>query len=124
MLDKLQRVTEFARSDKAKFISIIRTEKDKASEKALKSKTSQLAKNEKRIAELDTIISRIYEDHVGEKISAYRFRKMLTAYEDEQSALTTETETLQAEITNANEEAHSIEKFLNLCEIYTDFTVL
>jgi len=39
----------------------IRSEKDKAHEKAMKAMTVQLAKDERRIAELDTIISKLCE---------------------------------------------------------------
>ena len=124
VLEELRSVTEFARSDRAKFISLIRSERGKALDKTLKANTAKLAKNKKRISELDTIISRIYEDHVGEKISAERFKKMLAAYEDEQAALMAETELLSTEVKTANDEAQGMEKFLNLCETYMDFSVL
>jgi len=70
-----ERITEFARNDKARFSSVIRAEKDKSANKILKVKTTLLAKSEKRIAELDIIINRIYEDHVAENLSSYRFKK-------------------------------------------------
>ena len=124
VLDELRRVTEFARRDKAKFVAVIRSEKDKAHEKALKAKTSLLAKDEKRIAELDAIINRIYEDHVAGKLSDERFNKMLTTYESEQTTLIAEAEVLRTEVTAEKEKADSIEKFLKLCETYTDFTEL
>ena len=124
VLEELRRVTDFARRDKAKFVAAIRSEKDKAHEKALKAKTSQLAKDEKRITELDAIINRIYEDHVAGKLGDDRFSKMLATYENEQTALATEAETLRTEIAAEKERADGIEKFLKLCETYTDFTEL
>ena len=124
VLEELRWVTEYARSDRTKFIEAIRCEKDKAAQKALKAKTAQLAKAEKRIAELDTIISRIYEDHVAGKLSDSRFDKMLSTYESEQAALTKEAETLRTEIAAEKERADGIGKFLTLCETYTEFTEL
>jgi len=124
VLEELRRGTEFARRDKAKFIKAIQSERDKAAEKELKVKTGLLSKNEKRIAELDVIINRTYEDHVAGKLSDDRFSKMLAAYETEQSALATETTALRADVEDAKERADGIGKFLKLCEKYTDFTEL
>ena len=123
-LEELQRVTEFARRDRTKFTEAIRSEKDKAYEKALKTKTAQLAKDEKRVAELDAIINRIYEDHVAGKFSDDRFDKMLSTYESEQTALAAEAEALRTEVAAAREKADCIEKSLKLCEVYTDFSEL
>jgi hypothetical protein len=124
VLGELRRVTEFARSDKAKFVEAIRREKDRAHDKALKAKIVQLAKNEKRIAELDIIISRTYEDHVAGKLSNDRFQKFLGNYEGEQAVLTAEAEVLRTDIAAEKEQADSLDKFLKLCETYTDFTEL
>jgi len=124
VLDEIRAVTVFAREDKKKFIETIRAEKDKAMAKALREKTARLAKNEKRITELDAIINRIYEDHVAGKLSDERFNKMLSTYEGEQSALTAEAETLRIEINAEKGKADNIGKFLNLCEAYTEITDL
>ena len=124
VLEELRRVTEFARRDRAKFIRTIRTEKDREFEKALRLKTALLAKNEKRIAELDTIINKTYEDHVAGKLSDERFAKMLASYEGEQAALEAETAALRADVVAAREKADGLEKFLKLCEKFTDLSEL
>jgi DNA invertase Pin-like site-specific DNA recombinase len=124
VLEELRRVTEFARNNKAKFIEVIRNEKNREHSKKLKSQTALLAKNEKRIGELDTIISHTYEDHISGKLSGERFQKFLDKYEAEQSALETETAELRISVQAAQEQADGIEKFLKLCEKYTDFSEL
>jgi hypothetical protein len=124
VLEELQRVTEFARSDRAKFAEAIRSEKDKVHQKALRAKTMQLAKGEKRIAELDAIINRVYEDHVAGRLSDDRFDKMLSTYQSEQAALAAEAAALRTEISAAKEKADCIENDLAPCEIYTDFSEL
>ena len=50
-----------ARSNKTAFNEIVRSERDKAIAKRLKSQTEKLAKADKRIAELDAIINRLFE---------------------------------------------------------------
>jgi hypothetical protein len=77
VLDELQRVTASARQDREKFIALIRQEQDKAAEKAVRAKRSQLTKHDKRIVELDAIINRLYEDHVIGKVSDERFDKIV-----------------------------------------------
>jgi hypothetical protein len=124
VLEELRRVTEFARRDKNKFIKVIEGERDKAYEKALKSMTTLLAKNDKRITELDAIINRLYEDHVTGKLSDERFTRMMATYEGEQKGLEAETATLRAEVAAAQEKADGIGKFLKLCAKYTDLTEL
>jgi len=64
------------------------------------------------------------EDHVAGKLSDERFAKMLATYESEQLVFITEQETLRADVETAKEKADSIDKFLRLCEKYTDLTEL
>ena len=61
-------------------------------------KRETLAKADTRIAELDRIISRLYEDNVIGKLSDERFIKMSHDYELEQSNLKAMAEVLREEI--------------------------
>ena len=61
-------------------------------------KHDTLAKADKRIAELDRIISRLYEDNVMGKLSDDRFIKMSHDYELEQSNLKSMAEVLRKEL--------------------------
>jgi len=61
---------------------------------------------------------------VAGKLNDDRFDKMLSTYESEQAALTAEAAALRTEISAAKEKADCIEKFLKLCEVYTDFSEL
>ena len=48
----------------------------------------------------------------------------MSTYEGEQAALVAESGVLREEISAERERADSIDKFLKLCEVYTDFTEL
>ena len=61
-------------------------------------KRENLAKAETRIAELDRIISRLYEDNVIGKLSDERFIKMSHDYELEQSNLKSMAEVLRKDL--------------------------
>ena len=54
---------------------------------SVNSEQKQLEKDEKRIAELDRLFIRLYEDNVASRISDDRFAIMSRAYEDEQREL-------------------------------------
>ena len=57
-------------------------------EKATKKRKREIAQAEKRIAELDRIFKRIYEDDISGTISHERFLKLSAEYEAEQKELT------------------------------------
>jgi len=69
---------------------------------------------ERRIAELDKIISRIYEDHVAGKISDKRFATMLEGYESEQEKLISVTEMLRTEIDDLKSKTANLDSFMKL----------
>ena len=74
---------------------------DKSSEeqrKEIAKKRRELAKFEKRIAELDILFQRIYEDNVVGKLSDERFATMSANYETEQKALKESLVQLKANI--------------------------
>ena len=58
----------------------------------------QLAKSEKRIAELYILFQRIYEDNVSGKLSDERFSIMLASYETEQKMLKESLIQLKADV--------------------------
>jgi len=124
VLEDLRRVTAVARTDKEKFTLAVKKSSDKAAEKAIKTKQSALNKADKRIAELDRIIKKLFEDNVSGRLSDERFDKMLKDYEAEQATLIAETETLRAEVEEAKSKAISAERFIALTERYSEITEL
>jgi len=77
-----------------------------------------------RIADLDTIINRIYEDNVKGKLSDERFSKMLITYEDEQKELQTRANALGTELAELKERALNIDRFLKLVDEHIEITEL
>jgi hypothetical protein len=73
VLAKIRDTVSLADTDKEKFAKLVHRSANEETEKAIKAKTAELSKVKKRVAELDQIISRIYEDHVAGKISDERF---------------------------------------------------
>ena len=91
---------------------------------AAKDARRKLSKDKKRIAELDTIIKKLYESFAVGRITDERFDSLLADYEAEQK-------TLQASVTEAEERLSAfaedtarVEQFLELARKYTDFSEL
>jgi polyhydroxyalkanoate synthesis regulator phasin len=73
-----------------------------------------LNKADRRIAELDRIIKRIYEDHIAEKLSDERFTKMLADYELEQAELSQGAEILRNEVEELRRSVANIKSFMDI----------
>jgi hypothetical protein len=71
---------------------------------------------DKRIAELDKIMNKLYEDLALEKVSDERYQAMSKGYEAEQSGLKERRNKLTEIITRAESAYENIEKFLPLIQ--------
>lgn len=89
-------------------LAIERSGSDHADE--LKKAKRTLRQNEKRIAELNKLFIRLYEDNVAGKITDERFSMMSKSYEAEQSNLKEDSEALTAFI---EEKSRKTRIFLN-----------
>ena len=73
-----------------------------------------------RIAKLDTIIQRLYEDNVEGKISDERFAKMSENYEAEQAQLKSCVSELEVQLRSEKDDAMNMNQFLGLVKKYTE----
>lgn len=94
------------------------------SREILRARQKQLEKDEKRIAELDRLFIRLYEDNVASRISDDRFAMMSRAYEDEQRELKAEAEVLRQEIETQEQQNQNLEHFIQKARKYADMTEL
>ena len=84
----------------------------------------KVAKDQKRSAELDTLIKRLYESFALDKISEERFDMLLAGYENEQKELKACIAARQDELDTFEHDTAQIDQFLELARKYTDFTEL
>ena len=84
----------------------------------------RLAQAEKRIAELDRLFIRIYEDNANSKLSDERFAMMSKSYEDEQTELKAEAASLQHEIEVQERQIENLEQFIQRAHRYADIDEL
>ena len=83
-----------------------------------------LAKYEKRIAELDRLFNKIYEDNALGKINDERFEQMSKGYEDEQKKLKADSEKLRTFIDETEQRTSDITQFVEIVRKYETITEL
>jgi len=124
ILSELQRFTKFAREHESEFIALVEKNYERVSEKELRSAKAELTKAEKRVAELDRIIKKLYEDNAMERIADDWFEKMFAEYTSEQSGLEVVIKQISEKVETENESRRNIERFLELVKSYTDISEL
>ena len=79
---------------------------------------------EKRIAEIDNVIMKLFEQNALGKITDERFEKMSSAYENEQKELTHKRDDLKARIRAEEKKTQSTNQFLETIRKYETVTEL
>jgi hypothetical protein len=124
ILEAIKAASAYAKSNETDFIKQVREASAIQQDESAKSHKKRLAKEQKRVAELNALIRRIYEDNVNGKLSDKRFELLSDEYETEQAALEQSIARLQAELDSFNADSMRADKFIGLIQKYTDFTEL
>ena len=95
-----------------------------SSEEAIRGYKTQFAQAERRLAELDRLFIRIYEVNVSGRITDERFSMMSRTYEDEQTQLKVEIQSLQQEIEVQERQIENLEQFIQRVHKYEDLQEL
>jgi len=124
VMDDLKRVIAFASEHEREFVELVQRDSEKKRAADMRLAQKEYEQGQSRIAALDKIMQRLYEDHVMEKISEERFSRMSADYEAEQKALVERATVLKAMLDATKERALNIDRFLTRVKGYTDFTEL
>jgi len=123
-LEAIKTVSGFVKSNEAEFIRQVRESSAVRQEQTAKAHRRRIAKEQKRVAELNTLIRKIYEDKVGGSLSEKRFEILSAEYENEQAELEQSIENLQAELDGFNADSVRADRFIEIVKRYTDFSEL
>ena len=124
VLKTIERVSAHVRDKEAEFVQRVREMATVQQTETAKAHKKQLAKNERRIAELDTLFRKSYEDNAMGKLSDERYEQMSGGYEREQVDLKQQRAVLQAELDAFNADSVKIDGFIALVRRYTNFEEL
>ena len=84
----------------------------------------EILRTEKRFAELDVIIKRLYEDNVLGKLTDERFMVLSREYEDEQKQIKESIVSLKTQVTAFSDTQESSERFAKVVQKYCDIKEL
>ena len=124
LLDGIRQITSFARAHEDEFVQMVTSETRMALDKSLRDSKRELEQSQSRIAKLDDIIQRLYEDNISGKVSDERFAKMTANYEAEQHTLESRVAELKAAMNAENESSINVDHFLWLVRKYTNIQEL
>lgn len=92
--------------------------------KQLAAKRRELSKAKKRIAEIDALIQKIYEDNASGKLSDERYATLSLSYEEEQKALKAAVPEMQAYLETETDKTESLQKFIQKVKQITELKAL
>ena len=124
VLERIRAVTEYIRADVEGFQEDWLMCQREEQEKSIREDKRRLEKAKKRLADIDKLITRIYEDMVLGNLSQERYQKMLEGYEAEQAALNNEVIGLEDWVATREEMEDNVDQFLALLEKYVDIPEL
>ena len=124
VLESMRRVFWFARCYEDLFVRQLQENSVQEAKKELARKKRELERTERRIAEIDKLFMRIYEDNVSGKLSDEQFSKMSINYEDEQKEKKIIAEQLRTELGKEKEQNDGIETFIAKVKAITDIQEL
>lgn len=120
VLENLRKVIAYAHNYEDDFVRQVTQNELSERMREQASAKRQLEQETRRIAEIDTIIKRLYEDNVTEKLSDERFAKMSADYEREQKALERNTAELRKMVSACEEQGMNIKRFLKIVHSYME----
>lgn len=118
VLQRIFDVTAMFFDDIQSFQNMVYQQRFEEAEKAVKRQKKELEQARKRIAELDRIFKRIYEDDINGTISHERFLKLSAEYEAEQKELTEFVKAEQAAVDTYEQHRTDFDSFAAVIRKY------
>ena len=124
VLATISEVSNYVRANEAEFVERVREASAVKQEETAKAHKKLFGRNEHRIAELDKLFQKVYEDNASGKLSDERYAMLSAAYEQEQAELKTQNAELQSHLTAYDTDSFKAERFIEIVKRYTEFDTL
>lgn len=124
VLDAIQKTARYVQDFEPVFLYQFAKQNTKAREQSIHSLKQKIEKSRKRIAELDRLFARIYEDNTLGKLSDERYARMSADYEKEQKELLAAVESDEQTVRDMEQERIDLHQFLNAMRECTDIKEL
>ena len=123
-LETIRTASTYAIENEAEFIERVRAASEVRQQEAAKELRQRIKKADKRVAELDVLIKKLYESYAMGKLLEARYNLLSAEYEREQAELRAALDTDRSALEQFNADTTRVEQFLALAKKYTDFTEL
>lgn len=124
VLETIQYACKSVRMDERAFVESIRSASEIREQSEAKKLKAALKHQEKRYAELDILLKKVYEDNALGRLPDKRYEMLSAGYEKEQAELEQFIKACREQLTQYDEDTDRTEKFLALVHKYTDITEL
>lgn len=124
VFETIQYACKSVRMDERAFVESIRSASEIREQSEAKKLKAALKHQEKRYAELDILLKKVYEDNALGRLPDKRYEMLSAGYEKEQAELEQFIKACREQLTQYDEDTDRTEKFLALVHKYTDITEL
>ena len=124
VLEAVSGLSDFVRCYEPVFLYLLAKKNNAMRQKEYQKLQQAVENGTKRIAEIDRLIEKVFEQNAGGILSDERFAKMLQNYEKEQKALTQEVEENRQTLQNAEQRVMDLRLVLRTLREMTDIKEL
>ena len=124
VLEAVSDLSDFVRCYEPVFLYLLAKKNNAMRQKKYQKLQQAVENGTKRIAEIDRLIEKVFEQNAGGILSDERFAKMLQNYEKEQKALTQEVEENRQTLQNAEQRVMDLRLVLRTLREMTDIKEL
>ncbi len=124
VLGELNKLLTMVRGNEEEFVKRVMSSSVQRKSSELTKAKKTLKQAEKRIAELDKLFTRLYEDNVLGRLSDERFTMMSAGYEEEQAKLKATVAELTAFVETAEQKSSDVTAFLKVVHKYEHIETL
>ena len=124
ILETIRYALKSVRMDEAAFIKNMRSASEVRDKSEVKKLKADFSKKEKRFADLDLLIKKVYEDNAMGKLPDRRYEMLSSDYEKEQQELEISMQEIREKLAQFEDDTDRTEEFLSLVRKYTDIQEL
>lgn len=122
--DELRFITDMAGKNTERLAKLIRKNSERKSEVSSSSLLKEKEKCEKRIAQIDKMVKKLFEQSVNNSLSEERFISLSADYDREQKELKEHLTELNKKLSDVTDNDQSIDRFIAVAKKYADFETL
>lgn len=120
VIETIRKVADYVTNFEPVFLYLYAKKNSEATMRNMRATRNRVEKAKNRITELNTLIMKVYEDHVLGSLSEERYSMMAESYENEQKNLKQQLEVDEAALTKAEQSTTDLKAFLRAIRQFTE----